>query len=153
MFYKSSAIILLSVYGGMKVKKVKQQIMINSIIIVFSALCIFITYSLKMRRIVSVGEWGKADLVLVMINSLLTTGAWKKIEDIHAPVYDFVWGLILVLYAGLYTIAVVDIELQGMEFIIWGSMAVFVILYVVDNIIITEKKKKEVIEERVIYSY
>lgn len=134
-------------------KKVRQQIIMNSVMIIVSALVIFLTYSLKMRRAVSVGEWGSADLVLVMINSLFTTGEWKGIEGIHAPVYDFIWALVLVFYAGLYVIAVVDIGMEGMEFIIWGSMAVFVILYTVDNIIIVRAKKKEVIEERVIYSY
>lgn len=118
-------------------KKVKNQILINVLLITFSCSVIYIVKSFTLGRVASFHDCLGSDIIFTMITSLITTFSWRLVEELGKCVpYNFFVGLAICIYCILYGIAIMGNINSVMDNFIIIGMIVFLLIYFVENCII-----------------
>lgn len=117
--------------------KVNKQIQLNVALICFSCLVIFIARSIALEKVATLQDCVGADIVFTMITSLATTGAWRIVEKIEGNLlYNVFLLIMLALFSIIYGSAIATSDNEVVfTFIVIGAV-LFVIIYVIENIII-----------------
>lgn len=128
---------------------IKKQIVINISIVALSTGIIVLAKSYILDHLATVKECLGADIVLVMISSLLSTFGWRFSENIKA---HWVYNIFAVLITGVFCIEYGMALVECNDFLtncICASLVVFIVIYIAENIIIyrhfkTQKRDKTV---------
>lgn len=116
--------------------RVIKQIGYNLLLIVISAVVIYITECIKARTRVGFATCINAEFLFVMITSLLTVVFWRALEDITAKGF---WNYFGTLVSGLcffvYGAAIVNPE-DYMHEIVSAGIFLIIFAYIVENIIV-----------------
>lgn len=115
--------------------KVVKQLVINVVIIFVSVIVIFVAKSFSTGEIMEWKEYLGADIMFVMITSLVTTVGWRFVESIvvHWGYNVFMSIALFFLVLG-YGLAMAQVNNQFVIYYILISMLVFFVLYVIENI-------------------
>ncbi len=124
--------------------KVKKQIQLNVSLIVFSCIVIYIMKSITLGRMAGLQDCAGADIVFTMITSLATTIIWRIVETIYGHfIYNIIVAFILIFFAIIYGIAISMAENTVVKEFIYISVGLFIIVYMIENIIIVRYLKNK----------
>lgn len=116
--------------------KVRKQIAINFLLVVVSVLVIILAKSFTANAWLGLKDWLGADIVFVMITSLVTMLGWRYVEKIEGfQIYNIVMAIVLFFYIFEYGYAIADCNEIVQQFI-FISLILFILLYAIEIILV-----------------